>query len=83
MRPGHVGLASNRVNAMANKTLRTTAKVAKKTAPMRVAAKAARQPTHTDEADADGYRDGYAEASRESLGYEGNNEEGAGWSTGS
>lgn len=53
MRPGHVVLASNRVNAMANKTLRTTAKVAKKTAPMRVAAKAARQPTHTDEADAE------------------------------
>jgi coenzyme F420-0:L-glutamate ligase / coenzyme F420-1:gamma-L-glutamate ligase len=37
----------------------------------------------TDEAYDDGYRDGYAEASRESVGYEGNNEEGAGWSTGS
>jgi coenzyme F420-0:L-glutamate ligase/coenzyme F420-1:gamma-L-glutamate ligase len=37
----------------------------------------------TDEAYEDGYRDGYAEASRESLGYEGNNGEGAGWSTGS
>jgi coenzyme F420-0:L-glutamate ligase/coenzyme F420-1:gamma-L-glutamate ligase len=37
----------------------------------------------TDEAYADGYRDGYAEASRESVGYEGSNEEGAGWSTGS
>lgn len=37
----------------------------------------------TDEAYDDGYRDGYAEASRESRGYEGNSEEGAGWSTGS
>jgi coenzyme F420-0:L-glutamate ligase / coenzyme F420-1:gamma-L-glutamate ligase len=37
----------------------------------------------TDEAYDDGYRDGYAEASREAAGYEGNNEEGGGWSTGS
>ena len=37
----------------------------------------------SDEAYDDGYRDGYTEASRESVGYEGSNEEGAGWSTGS
>jgi coenzyme F420-0:L-glutamate ligase/coenzyme F420-1:gamma-L-glutamate ligase len=37
----------------------------------------------SDEAYADGYRDGYAEASREAVGYEGDNGEGSGWSTGS